>query len=283
MAGTLDTVFDTLGSSVVQLGMESEYVSAASLGTSTLTSAAGGADTIFALSGVDYNATAATSSLFLGSNTSVVSVQAGTGATLFGGAAGGTYTEGTDSAGGFFFWGHAFGQSITATTSDTVIGTASSPQATVWGNNNENVTIMQPGASLASGKGNEFVAWGSADTINAMNANGGNTFIAWNASLPSGTSFTGDTTLVGSNAGNDAFVIFSAKEGGLTAASAAHTITIDNWQASDLLYLSGYSSADISTAQTALTADAGKGGSFTLSDGTKFVFTGVSPTTLGHN
>jgi hypothetical protein len=276
-------VFDNIGGSLINAGPATEYVSAADVATSTVISSAGGNDTVFALSGIDYDGAAAASALFLGSNTDAVTVSAATNATLFGGAAGGVYTEGADSAGGFFLWGHSFGASDTVTASDTVVGGATAAQVTVWGNNNEDVTVSQQG-SAAAGAGGTFVAWGASDTINATDARGGNAFIAWNASLPSGTNFTGDTTLIGSNAGSDDFAIFSSStaQSSLIGASAAHTITIDNWQASDVLFLGGYSAADIATADTALAAADGGSASFTLSDGTTVKFDNVSPTSAFH-
>lgn len=288
VTGTSDVLFDTLGSNVVLLGQLTEYVSAAGLGTSTLTSATGGADTIFALSATDYNAALAASSLFLGSNTGAVTVQAGTSATLFGGSAGGTYTEGTDSTGSFGFFAR-FGvpNASTVPAVDNITGGASAPQVSVWGNSNEDITVTQAG-SAAAGAGGTYVAFGGTDTINAMNARGGNAFVAWNASLPAssslpnGLNFTGNTTLIGSNAGSDDFAVFSASPEGLQAASP-HTIDIQNWQQSDVLFLGGYSAADVTTADTALAAAGGGAASFTLSDGTTIKFDTASPTKVFHS
>ena len=92
--------------------------------------------------------------------------------------------------------------------------------------------------------------------------------------MPGGT-FAGNTTLVGSSAGSDTFSIFV--EPG--TAPPAHTITIENWQASDTLLLNSATAADLTTANTALAgAAAGAGASFILSDQTTIAFVGNHPT-----
>ena len=88
-----------------------------------------------------------------------------------------------------------------------------------------------------------------------------------------------------SNAGNDSLVLFSADQFGMT--HAAHTLTIMNWQASDMLDLTfataggntiGYQASDATAMQKALAS----GSSYTLPDGTTVTFQGAKPTTIAH-
>lgn len=263
--GGTQVVFDNLqdiSGQIINGGMATEFVGAPGAATSTFTSSAGGADTVFAVTSINYQGSAAASTFFLGGD-GAATVFAGTTATLFGGLGQSIYHEGT---GGAFFWGadHA---AATITGSDTVIGGATGA-VTMFGNNSENTTISQGG----TGSGNIYVAWGQADTINAANAHGGGAFIVVDQSIAGVGNFSGDTTLVGSNAGLDTFAIFAE------TATTAHTITIENWQATDGLFLGGFNAADSAMASAALAAGAGHGASFTLSDNTTVTFLGTSPT-----
>jgi len=186
-------------------------------------------------------------------------VVAGASATLFGGSGGGSYTEGENGA---FFWNFNGGAT------DSILGGANDAAVTVWGSSNEDVIVSNAGAAT----GGVYVAWGQADTINAMNAAGGNTFYIVDQTVGAGANFSGDTTLVGSTAGNDLFAMFDFGN------TSAHTITIENWQASDQLYMGNYSIQDQTTASNALAGAAGENAQFTLTDGTTVKFIGTSPT-----
>ncbi len=72
------------------------------------------------------------------------------------------------------------------------------------------------------------------------------------------------------------FVVGSVTGGGGTV----HTITIDNFQAGDSFFLSGYSAADGATFQDAVLANSTQGGGlqFTLSDNTTVKFINTHPT-----
>jgi hypothetical protein len=245
---------------------------------STVTSSAGGVDTVYALSGLTYNATAAASTLFIG-GTGPVTINAPATATLFGGSGGGVYTEGSASTGSFFFWGRSGVDGAVASTSDTVLG-SDGAKGTVWGNANESITVSQAGAGAASvaasvfGTGNVYVPFGANDSINATNSAGGDSFVAYNASV-AGFNFVGNTTLTGSSNGLEDFGIFSAATGGPTIPAAiAHTITIANWQSTDSLFLGDYTAADLTGLQAAQTAAAGGSFTFTLSDSTTISFVG---------
>ncbi len=257
--GGSQVIYDNIGGNVINGGPATEFVGATGGASNLFTDTVGGADTVFAVSSINYQGAGAASSFFLG-GTGVATVLAGTNATLFGGTGGGTYTEGAASTGSFFFWGGG--------ASDTILGGAGSSNVTVWGNNNENTTVSQLGAAT----GGIYVAYGESDTLNAMNASGGNSFIVVDETLPGGTNFAGNTTLVGSNAGNDTFAFFAE------TTTTAHTITIENWQASDTLYLGGFSAAQSAAATAALKAAGGSNATITLSDNTTIKFIGTSPT-----
>lgn len=247
-------VFDGIGHDVINEGPAFEYIGSPSGAASTLTASAGGSDTILAGSAVLYDGTSGGNSLFIG-GTGVQTVVAAASETVFGGTGGGIYAPGGNA---FLFFG--------AGASDTISG-GITPTSVIWGNTNERLDITG-----TAGYGT-FVALGNNDSINASTAGGHNTFIAVNEALPQGT-FTGSTTLVGSNAGGDTFGIF----GEPGTPPPAHAIVIENWQASDTLYL-GYGASDLATADAALAAaPAGAGATFTLSDHTTVQFIGNHPT-----
>lgn len=274
--GSNNVIFDFAGGNEVNLGAATEYVGGPNTTESTLISASGGNDTILASTKMLYQGTAANSSLFVGNNTQQVTVNAAANETLFGGGAGGIYNESNNSSGTFFFWGRMANTPTTAATvADTITGTASSPTATIWGNTNSDTFVSQSGTARAYEAGNAFVAYGENDTINATDARGGNQFILWNANV-NGSNFTGDTTLDMSTEGNEVIGLFAQLTA--TAPSSAHTIVINNWTSTDLLYIGGYSAADLTTAENALKAGGGGGVSFTLSDHTTVTFVGKSPT-----
>jgi hypothetical protein len=253
--GGTTTIYDNNGGNTFSGGVSTEFVADGGA-ADTYNAVTGGADTIFAVTSLTYNGANAASTLFVG-GAGAATVFAGTAATIYGGTGTGSYTEGTGS---FFFQGSGG--------SDTILGGTTAASVTVWGNNNENTTVSQ----LGSASGGLYVAYGASDTLNATDARGGNTFVVYDATLPGGTNFTGNTTLVGSSLGGDAFDILAG------TSTAAHTITIENWQASDTLNLSGFSAGDISTADAALASAGGSGATFTLSDNTTIKFVGTSPT-----
>jgi len=172
--GGSQLIFDNVGKSIVNAGPSTQYIEADNVsGVSTITSSTGGEDTVYALSSADYVATLASASEFIGSANGAVTVDAAQNATLFGGASGGTYNLGSDSAGFFFLWGHVWngpgGVAASVVSNDTVIGGAGSPTVSIWGNSNENVVVSQQG-SAAFNAGGTYVAYGNDDTINATAA-----------------------------------------------------------------------------------------------------------------
>jgi phospholipase/lecithinase/hemolysin len=249
-------IYDSGGASEIYEAETTEYVGNPAGAASSITAAAGGADTIFAGGALSYNGSAGANSLFVGGVGAATVVSAAS-ETLFAGSGGGVYQPGSS---GFFFFGGGG--------ADTISGGSASP--TVWGNSNESLTAS---GTAAHGV---FVAFGGNDSIDASTAGGDNAFIVVNEALtlPGGT-FAGNTTLVGSSAGGDTLSVFS--EG---TAPAAHTITVDNWQASDTLFLGNYDAADVDAAAAALAAATGAGASFTLSDQTTIAFIGTHPTAV---
>jgi len=282
--GGSQLIFDNVGKSIVNAGPSTQYIEADNVsGVSTITSSTGGEDTVYALSSADYVATLASASEFIGSANGAVTVDAAQNATLFGGASGGTYNLGSDSAGFFFLWGHVWngpgGVAASVVSNDTVIGGAGSPTVSIWGNSNENVVVSQQG-SAAFNAGGTYVAYGNDDTINATAATGGDNFVVWNASITGLGDFSGNTTLLGATSGNENFALFSYLTAGGTAtniaAGGSHTIDIQNWTTTDQLFMGQYGSADVEGLYQAQQAAGGGSFNYTLSDGTSVQFTGNS-------
>jgi hypothetical protein len=283
--GLADTVIlgsTTIGSAAA--GTTGDVVTVS--GANTTVTAEAGADTVFAVASTNFQGSAASSSIFVGSNTGAVTVTSATNQSIFGGTAGGTYTEGADSTGSFFFWGNHAGASPTVPTSDTLFGTASSPNGLIWGASEDNTVVSQSGAGAAFGAGNTFVDYGDAATIDATHSRGGDSFVVFNIGFTNDAAnhgnFAGNTTLVGSSQGNELFGIFDNL--GLGASGPAHTITIQNWVSTDVLGLGGYetetgNTADLTKANAALAG--GSNSQFTLSDGTTIKFEGAGPTSVG--
>ena len=260
-------VFDFQGGNVINASTSTEFVGAPGAAASDYNAAAGGADTIFASTAIDYsNSLGTANSLFFLGGAGAVTVSAAAAETVFGGSGGGSYSVGATS---FEFFGGGG--------ADTVTGASGSPSILAFGAANESLTIND------STGGNSIVSFGTNDSINASGAGGGNTWQIVNQTLPAaaGGTFTGDSTLVGSSAGGDTFVVYVD-----ASAPAAHTVVIDNWQASDAMFIANLASASQSLNATDLAAvnafDAGGGSSLTLSDGTTIEFNGAKPTTIAH-
>lgn len=244
---------------------------------STVFGGTGGTDLIFAGSAVYYDGSAAAQTTFVASDYAstivgatksqfVSSVKAGASAVVFDNNVGGTFTVGSTS----FFFGGGGG-------ADTINTGAGTSRNLMFGHSNENMTIVSsPG--VASVLGSTFAAYGDANTINAAGAAGGNTFFAVNQHLAIGE-YAGNSTLIGSSAGKDGFVVFVDSK---NLSQVAHTITIENWQSTDSMFV-----GDLGNANNALNAadkasidafNAGTSNSFSLHDGTTITFVGARPT-----
>ena len=297
------------------------------LGGATVTQSAGSSTVVASVAAVDMNASGGNVAFFAGTSADSVATSGsttltflggggidtltgqGSADTVYAGSAGLVYQGGSGSD--LFVAGPTSNVTLTGAAQETIYGNAgtstwdlsntsqayfgagggndnvtlgATAAASIWGNNNESLSISGGSGTPA---GTQIVAFGEADNINLSGANGGNAVLMWNAEL--GTqAFTGNTTLVASSAGNDSVVMFSASQFGASP-GPAHTITVSNWQASDVFdlsfaqdsngnYLAGYTAADAASATTQLAA----GSSFTLSDGTTVVFQGAKPTTIAH-
>jgi hypothetical protein len=221
-------------------------------GISTMT-ASTGADTVFATGGVDYQGGTG-KSLFIGGS-GFSTVMASSNEVAYGGTGGEQIILSQGDT--LLFVGGAG--------SDTIMG-ADSVAPTIWGNNGNNLTV------ISSAPGALYVLYGN-DTMNLASAAGSAHIVALN-----GGPFEGNDSLTMASAGNDSLVMVSGSVFGLSTGD--HTVTVMNWQSSDVMDLSiGYTSADAAGAQAAL---AGGASSFTLTDGTTVQFMGNKPTNIVH-
>lgn len=236
-------------------------------GIDTITGGAG-ADTVFAGQALYMGGTG--SNLFVG-GAGMSTLMGASKETIYSGSGGGIWSLASNSS-NFF---DAAGSSVSSVmAADTVMLATGSSTAQIWSANNEKLMI----GAASGGSGAVVVAYGNNQSIDMTNAAGNDSVIMWNVNLSSTQAFTGNMTLTASDAGHDAVVMFGSLGG--MASEGAHTITINNWQASDILDLSqGYTAADAQTATTALAT----GSSFTLADGTTVQFVGAKPTTVIHN
>ena len=265
-----DVVFDSAGNDLINEAPVSEFVGGPHGSASTINGAVGGSDTVFAENSVRYNGARAARSLFVG-GTGVATVVAANNEIAFGGAGGGAYTVG---GGSFFFVGSG--------AADTIAATNGSAAGFIWGHSGENLTVTSL-AGAASVKGASLVAFGQAETINAQNAAGGNTWFIYNQipTVAGLTTFSGDSTLIGSGAGGDSFNFFVDGTD-----PASHTITIENWRSSDTVFITNLGvpggGLNATDSATIATFEAGSAQSFHLSDGTTLAFVGGKPTTVLH-
>ncbi len=227
-----------------------------------------GSDTVIAGSQVLYTGGGG-NNLFVG-GTGMSTVYGAANETIYSGAGGGVYSLAANSSDFVVAHGGAASSSMAA---DTVMLGSGTVMSVVWGNSNENMAIGAPtnatGALVVAYGTNDSIALANTTTSGVMN----NEIVMWNANFGQ-SAFTGNTTLTGSDAGHDIFVMFGNLTQFGSTAEAAHTIVINNWQSSDLLNLSaGYSAADVQTAQQAIAAGNTQ---FTLADGTTVQLNGAA-------
>jgi hypothetical protein len=258
-------LWDSNAGDAVTLGSGNAMVLNAN-GKTTIT-AGSGADTVFgqgsapSQGGVIYHGGSGSSFFIGGPGTSTVYAAANE--TAFGGTGGGLISVAGNTNLLFIGGGGA----------DTISGSGTVPP-TIWGNAGENLTVND------GAQGGIYILFGNNEQMDLTNTGGGAHILALD-----GAPFTGNATLTMSSAGNDSLVLFSPDQFGMAHQNA--TITVMNWQASDLLDLSfattgagivGYTDQDVANAQAALAS----GNQFTLSDGTTVVFQGNKPTTIAH-
>ena len=253
----------TLGSAAGQ-----ETVAGAnSAGVQTLHGGAG-ADTIFAAGSapgvggvIYYGNSASTSSSFLVAGKGTSTIYTAANETMYGNT-GGSYVSLSSGSNLVFLGGGG---------ADTITGNDSTGKATIWGLSNETITSSASVGSAA------YIVNGNNSAIDITNSSGGSNFLALDGGV-----FAGNATLTMSNAGHDGIALFSADVFGLS--HVTHTLTIANWQSTDILDLSpaggasGYGATVAAAAQSALAS----GNSFTLPDGTTVTFTGNKPTTIAN-
>ena len=230
-----------------------------------------GADTVIAGTSALYTGGSG-SNLFVGGS-GASTVYGAAKETIYGGTGDGVYSLAANSSD--FVVAHG-GAASSSMVSDTVVLGAGTVKADVWGNSNETMTI----GAAPSATGALVVAYGTNDSIALANTSASgvlnNEIVMWNANFGPGA-FTGNTTLTGSSAGHDIYVMFGNLTQFGSTAEGAHTIVINNWQSTNLLDLSaGYSATDVATAQNAIAAG---NTSFTLADGTTVQLNGAKPGT----
>jgi hypothetical protein len=249
-------VYDYAGGSLFNEGGNFVYdgLPQASVGgVTTIVGATGGNDVLYTYNNIIVDDHAGATG-FLEAQGSSVSVAAAADETVYANAATGYY-----SVGGSTFSYIALAANASAPSHVTVQGQTSGTEY-IATNNNTFVTVD----GAAAGKG-AFWLLGDSVGVNASTTAGGDYF-SW-------TNNTGNATLVGSSAGNDTFLFATS------GTTTAHTVQIENWQASDNLYFYNWSASGGSNAtdQTAIT-NIENTGSGTFSDGTTVTFVGSHPT-----
>jgi len=250
-------VYDYAGGSVFNEGGNFVYegLPQASVGgTTTINGTAGGKDVLYAFNNVAVDDRLGATG-FLQAQGASASVLAAADETVYANAATGYYSVGSSS-----FNYIALGSASSAPSNVTIQGHTS---GTEYVDTNNNTFVTVDGA--AAGKG-AFVVVGDNTGVNASTSGGGDYF-TW-------SNYTGNATLVGSSAGNDTFLFATA------GTTTPHTVTIENWQASDNLYFYNWSATGGAnqTDQTAIT-NIENTGTGTFSDGTTVTFSGAHPTT----
>ena len=236
---------------VVQLGLGSVALAAGG----TIMGGAGD-DTVFATGNNVYQGSAAStgSSVFIG-GTGTSTVYTAQNEVAFGGPSGDDYIV---KQGGSF-------QLVGFGGADSVQGGGTGSQITVWANAGEKLTVT---SSIAGGT---YVIAGNNVNMNLSGSQGSDKVVT------SDMYFSGQSSVAMSTAGQDTVVLFSPEQFGATGGPA--TITVSNWQASDVFLLysfgvaGGYTDADVTSALQQLAS----GNSFTLTDGTTVQFTGLKP------
>ena len=246
-------------------GSQETVAGAVSGGVQTI-HASGGADTIFAAGSapgvggiIYYGSSASTGSSFLVAGKGTSTVYTAANETMYGNT-GGSWVSMSSGSNMVFLGGGG---------ADTITGGGA--KATIWGLSNETITSS---ASVGSAV---YIVNGDKSAIDITSSGGNAKFLAIDGGV-----FAGNATLTMSNAGHDGVALFSADAFGLS--HVAHTLTIANWQSTDVLDLSplggasGYGASVAAAAQSALAS----GKSFTLADGTTVTFTGNKPTTIAN-
>ena len=250
----LSTIFGLSADSVVG-GAGSVFFVGGS-GASTILGGSTNA-TVFATTGQQFDLGSAQGNVFVGGTAaSTINAHSG-GGSFFGGSHGELYNFGTGAAQVFVGTGG----------SDTLGGGAGTVAPTIFATGAEHLTFTTGTSavtvvSLANG--------GSVD----LSSTGGNNVVFGG--------YGGNQTLIGAGAAtagaatHDTFIV------GNNASSSPTALTVENWHAGDVFYLTGFTAADTKTMDTAISNDLATGAkgnlSFTLSDNTTVIFLANHPT-----
>ena len=265
-------LLDSIGGGSATLGANTQYYNTAAAAAETLVGAAGSNLTSYALAGVDYEGSNANAAFLAGNSGSTaggaMTVSGAANTTIWAGAAGGSYSIGGTS----FFLGTA--SAATGSVPDKLYQTSLSGGGGAffaYSNSHEDLSLTSLPGATASGM--NLAAAGDGTTIDASGAAGHNTLWLFGIAR-SGTSdaVTGAATILGATAGHDTFSLFIDN-----TIETAHTISIENYQASDQFLLlnangtgeAAYLPQDVAAIQA---FNAGSGNSFTLHDGTTVAF-----------
>ena len=287
--GVADTVTISAGTSTI-FGQAANLISAAG---PTGVFFVGGADTLTAAS-IDprHAATSSNASTILGgAGNSTLFATAGDVFNLgsnFGAAQANVFVGGTAAstinanAGGGDFFGGSHGDQYNAGTSlsQIFVGDGGADTINAVGAGLVAPVIYAQGAEqllLVSSAASTVVGFTHGGVINAAGTTADNAVFA-------GYGIGGNQTLIGStssfdgsgNATHDTFVV------GANSAGTASALTIDNWHAGDVFFLTGFTPADTATMDTAIANGLANGASgdltFTLSDNSTITFIGSHPT-----
>ncbi|OYV38555.1 MAG: hypothetical protein B7Z80_09680 [Rhodospirillales bacterium 20-64-7] len=216
-------------------------------------------------------ASGSTQSLVFG-GTGLLDFVGGAGASTVIGGTGGSEVM-TVGAGGIVF-------SAGTNNMSTIVGSANAGLATIFGGSGSQINLNE---SISGTTGGAFLlASGGQETLNAALSNTNNLFSG-------GADSTGAVSMVGGSgsntffAGSGADTMTGGTSSNLFAFFAANTKGgtdyITNFNANDILVLSGYDTT-LSAAKLLSTATTGQGGvTITLSDSTKITFTNLTDTT----
>ncbi len=221
--------------------------------------------TLFATSGQRFELGSSRQNVFVG-GTSASTIDAnGGGGTFFGGSHGDLYNSGGYDDQTFVGTGGA----------DTIAGGAGSAAPVIYAENGEKMTLTGMAAATV-------VAFTNGGQVDASRTVANNTFFA-------GFGGSGNETLIGSQSSFDALGNALQDTFVVGANPNFHydnplTITIENWHAGDVFYLTGFPQYDGSDMADAIRNVAGGGAlTLSLSDNTRISFVGNHPTSVSGN
>ena len=213
--------------------------------------------TVFATANDRFDLGSSQANVFVGgSGASTINALTG-GGLFFGGTHGDDYNSGTSAAQTFVGLGGA----------DTINSAGGTVAPLLYALNGERMQVV-------GGAATTVVGFTQGGVVDVSRTSGNNDLFA-------GYGDSGNETLVGATASvdstgaaiHDTFVV------GVNPNATAATITVDNWHAGDVFFLTGFGPADIATMDAAISNGLGASSlTFTLSDKTTINFVGNHPT-----